>query len=163
MAVGRGRANEHGIGMSEVLLQAEAQLRSLANRYADGINRANFNDVGECWAPNGVWTVPAPFNISQSGRDTICAHLTERRKTVDIVVMTVCSVVALDAADSRIIGRTTIEEQGRRDAERGVHVLGLYDDELVKIDDRWYFAHRTLNLLAVDNSPTVWVKSPSSL
>lgn len=149
--------------MSEVLLHAEAQLRSLVNRYADGINRADFTDVGQCWAPNGVWTVPAPFNISQTGRDTITAHLTERRKTVDIVVMTVGSVVALEVTQDRILGRTTIEEQGRRNAEHGVHVLGLYDDELVKIDDRWYFAHRTLNLLAVDNSPSVWVRSPTSL
>jgi hypothetical protein len=149
--------------MSEVLLDGEIQLRSLANRYADGINRADFNDVGQCWAPHGTWSVPAPFNISQTGRDTIAAHLTERRKTVDIVVMTVCSTVAVFATDDRIVGRTTIEEQGRRDAERGVHVLGFYDDELIKIDGRWYFERRTLNLLAVDSSPTVWVKTPTAL
>jgi SnoaL-like domain len=145
--------------MSE-LMSAEAELRSLANRYADGINRADFDDVGSCWAVDGVWTVPAPFNIKQVGRQTIADHLTERRKTVDIVVMTVCSVVALEASAGRIIGRTTIEEQGRRDADRGIHVLGLYDDELVNVDGTWFFAARTLNLLAVDSSPTVYVASP---
>lgn len=149
--------------MSDVLLEAEAQLRSLANRYADGINRADFADVGACWAPTGTWRVPEPFNILQPGRDAIVSHLTERRKSVDIVVMMVGTVVALEASEDRIIGRTTIEETGRRDAERGLHVFGLYDDELVKIDGRWYFQNRTLNLLAVDNSPTVFVKTPTRL
>jgi ketosteroid isomerase-like protein len=148
--------------MSE-FLTAEAELRSLANRYADAINRADFTDLGTCWAPDGTWRVPAPFNILQAGRAAITSHLVERRKTVDIVVMTVGSVVATEVSESRIVGRTTIEEQGRRDAERGIKVLGLYDDVLTKIDGRWYFETRTLNLLAVDNSPTVYVKTPSSL
>jgi hypothetical protein len=149
--------------MSDSLLAAEVQLRSLANRYADGINRANFEDVGACWAPTGTWRVPAPFNILQPSRDAIVAHLTERRKTVDIVVMLVGTVVALEASEDRIVGRTTIEEVGRRDAERGLHVFGLYDDELVKIDGQWYFQSRTLNLLAADSSPTVYVKAPTKL
>jgi ketosteroid isomerase-like protein len=143
------------------LRAAEDELRHLANRYADGINRADFEFVAQTWAPDGVWSVPSPWNIRQEGRTAIRDHLVDRRKSVDIVVMTVCTVVAVEADERRILGRTTIEETGRRDAERGIHVLGLYDDELTNIDGRWYFARRTLNFLAVDNSPTVYTASPA--
>jgi hypothetical protein len=149
--------------MSNALIDADAQYSRLANRYADAINRADFDDLAMCWAPNGTWQVPAPFSILQSGREQIQAHLTERRQTVHIVVMTVCTVLALEATEDRIVGRVTIEETGRRDAERGIHVFGLYDDELIKIDGQWHFLNRTLNLLAVDNSPTVYTASPSEL
>jgi hypothetical protein len=61
------------------------------------------------------------------------------------------------------VGRTTIEEQGRRDDDRGIHVLALYDDVLTRVDDQWLFATRTLNLLAVDNTRTVYTRTPPSL
>jgi hypothetical protein len=149
--------------MSDSFLAADAHYRRLANRYADAINRADFQDLATCWAPTGTWQVPAPFNIHQHGRDNIRTHLAERRKTVEIVVMTICTVVALEVTQDRIVGRVTIEETGRRDAERGIHVFGLYDDELVNIDSQWYFLTRTLNLLGVDNSPTVYTKMPQTL
>ena len=149
--------------MSDCLLAADAHYRRLANRYADAINRADFHDLEKCWAPTGTWQVPAPFNIHQHGRANIRTHLAERRKTVEIVVMTVCTVVALEATQDRIVGRVTIEETGRRDDERGIHVFGLYDDELVNFDRQWYFLTRTLNLLAVDNSPTVYTTMPQTL
>jgi hypothetical protein len=149
--------------VSDELLHAEAELRSLANHYADGINRADFGDVGRCWAPDGTWRVPAPFNILRSGREEIVRRLADRRAEVDIVVMLVGTVVVTEASADRIVGRTTIEEVGRLNAERGLHVFGLYDDELVKINGQWHFQNRTLNLLAVDNSPTVYETSPSRL
>jgi ketosteroid isomerase-like protein len=145
------------------LRAAEDELRHLANRYADGINRADFDFVAQTWAPDGLWSVPSPWNIRQEGRDAIRDHLVGRRKTVAIVVMTVCTVVAVEVDEGRILGRTTIEETGRRDSERGVHVLGLYDDELVNIDGSWYFARRTLNFLAVDSSPTVYTAAPAAV
>jgi hypothetical protein len=33
----------------------------------------------------------------------------------------------------------------------------------VKINGQWHFQNRTLNLLAVDNSPTVYETSPTRL
>jgi hypothetical protein len=149
--------------MSDDLLLAEAELRSLANRYADGINRADFTDVGACWAADGTWRVPAPFNILRSGREEIVKRLADRRAEVDIVVMLVGTVTVTDYSEDRIVGRTTIEEVGRLNAERGLHVFGLYDDELVRIDGKWHFQNRTLNLLAVDNSPTLYETSPTEL
>jgi ketosteroid isomerase-like protein len=152
-----------GAVMDVGLLEAEAVLRSLANRYADGINRADFEDVGECWAADGEWRVPAPFNIVRAGRGEIVKRLAGRRAEVDIVVMLVGTVVVTEASAGRIVGRTTIEEVGRLNAERGLHVFGLYDDVLVMADGGWRFASRTLNLLAVDNSPTLYEISPSEL
>jgi ketosteroid isomerase-like protein len=152
-----------GVVMDEGLLRAEAVLRSLANRYADGINRADFEDVGRCWAQDGVWRVPAPFNIERHGRDEIVARLAGRRAEVDIVVMLVGTVTVTEVSADRILGRTTIEEVGRLNAERGLHVFGLYDDVLVRTGGEWQFASRTLNLLAVDNSPTVYEASPAEL
>jgi hypothetical protein len=139
--------------MAHMLAEAETTLRSLANRYADGINRAAFEEVGQCWSPTGVWQTAAPFNIRRSGREDIVSRLIEGRKDTLCVVMVVCAVVALEADEDRIFGRTTIEEIGSRDAQRGLHVFGLYDDELVKISGQWHFQRRTLNVLAYDPSP----------
>jgi SnoaL-like domain len=145
------------------LVEAEGVLRRLANRYADGVNRADFGDVGRCWASDGVWRVPAPFSIERRGREEIVARLAGRRAEVDIVVMLVGTVVVTEASEDRIEGRTTIEEVGRLNAERGLHVFGLYDDVLVREGGEWVFASRTLGLLAVDNSPTVYETSPAAL
>jgi hypothetical protein len=107
--------------------------------------------------------VPPPFDILRVGREEIVKRLCDRRREVDIVVMTVGTVVVVEATEDRIVGRTTIEEVGRLNSELGLHVFGLYDDELVRVDDRWMFKGRTLNLLAVDHSPTAYVKPPASL
>jgi SnoaL-like domain len=139
--------------VSDQLADADGVLRHLANRYADAINRAAFDEVAQCWAPTGEWRTTTPFNISRTGREDIVARLVEGRADTLCVVMMVGSTVALEATRDRIIGRTTIEEIGSRDAERGLHVFGMYDDELVCIDGQWHFQRRTLNVLAYDPSP----------
>jgi SnoaL-like domain len=149
-----------GTVLSTSLLDAEAIHRSLANRYADGINRASFDDVGLCWAPHGVWRVPEPFNILRSSRQEIVEHLVDRRRTVELVVMTVCSTVVIEHGDARIVARTTIEETGLRDEDRGIHVFGLYEDELAKTGGEWFFENRTLHILGADNTPYAWESHP---
>jgi hypothetical protein len=149
--------------MIDPLLEGELRLRQLADRYADSLNRDDFEAFADCWTLDGIWVTPPPFNISQRGRDNIKNHLVDRRRSVAVVVMTVGAVVAETASETRVTGRTTIEEQGSRDEARGVHVLGLYDDEIVNEDGRWFFASRRLTLLAVDNSPSEFVKEPQGL
>ena len=71
--------------------------------------------------------------------------------------MMVGTVVAVEASPGLIRGRTTIAETGRLDAEHGLDVLGLYDDELVLADGEWLFASRTLNLLAYSDAPSTYI------
>jgi ketosteroid isomerase-like protein len=143
--------------MPDVLAEAEGHIRRLANRYADAINRADFDEVVACYAPDGVWRVPVPFLADHAGRENIRKRLADRRAQVDLVVMMVGTVVAIEASPGRIRGRTTIHETGRLDAEHGLDVLGLYDDELVRIDGEWLFASRTLNLLAYSDVPSTYI------
>jgi SnoaL-like domain len=143
--------------MPDVLTEAEGHLRRLANRYADAINRAAFDEVVGCYAPDGVWRVPPPFRADHHGRDNIKKRLADRRAQVDLVVMMVGTVVAVEAAPGLIRGRTMIHETGRLDAEHGLDVLGLYDDELVQVDGEWLFASRTLNLLAYSDVPSTYI------
>jgi ketosteroid isomerase-like protein len=143
--------------MLDVLAEAEGHLRRLAHRYADAINRADFDEVVACYAPDGVWRVPPPFNANHAGRDNIRKRLADRRAQVDLVVMMVGTVVAVEASPGLIRGRTTIHETGRLDAERGLDVLGLYDDELIQNEGEWLFASRTLNLLAYSDVPSTYI------
>jgi hypothetical protein len=71
--------------------------------------------------------------------------------------MMVGTVVAVEAGHERIRGRTTIHEVERLDAEHGLDVLGLYDDELVRLGGKWLFASRTLSLLAYSDVPSAYV------
>ena len=136
---------------------AEAQMMSLANHYADAINRANFDDLVDCWAPDGIWRIPQPVEYAEFvGRDAIKERLAGRRAYVDIVVMLVGSVVAVSISDDRILGRTTIAEYGRIDAAQGLNVLGLYDDELIHLDGRWVYARRELNMLAFTDEASTY-------
>jgi hypothetical protein len=144
--------------MSDTLVAAEGQLRILANRYADAINRAEFDDLVACYAPDGVWRVPPPYAANHTGRENIKKRLADRRAEVDLVVMLVGTVFAVEAGPERILGRTTIHEKGRLDAERGLDVFGMYDDELVKVDGEWLYASRTFNLLAYSEVPLPYQK-----
>ena len=144
--------------MSDALLAAESHLRILANRYADAINRADFDDLVACYAPDGAWRVPPPYEANHVGREAIRKRLADRRAQVEIVVMLVGSVFVVDASPERILGRTTIHEKGRIDAERGLDVFGLYDDVLVPVDGEWLFESRTLNLLAHSGVPSTYEK-----
>jgi ketosteroid isomerase-like protein len=143
--------------MLDVLAEAEGHLRRLAHRYADAINRADFDEVVACYAPDGVWRVPPPFSANHTGRDNIRKRLADRRAQVDLVVMMVGTVVAVEAGPGLIRGRTTIHETGRLDTERGLDVLGLYDDELIQNGGGWLFASRTLNLLAYSDVPSSYI------
>lgn len=143
--------------MPDALVEAEGHLRRLANRYADAINRAAFDEVVACYAPDGVWRVPPPFRADHVGRENIRKRLADRRAQVDLVVMMVGTVVAVEAGPGLIRGRTTIAETGRLDAEHGLDVLGLYDDELALVDGEWLFASRTLNLLAYSDVPSTYI------
>ena len=143
--------------MHDLLAAAEGHIRRLANRYADAINRAAFDEVVACYAPDGVWRVPAPFRADHAGRENIKQRLADRRAEVDLVVMMVGTVVAVEASAGLIRGRTTIHETGRLDVEHELDVLGLYDDELVQIDGEWLFASRTLNLLAYSDVPSTYI------
>ena len=141
--------------MTADLAKAEHEFRRLADRYADAINRADFTDLAACWAIQGVWTVASPFSYNEVGRDDIVALVAKRRTTTEFVVMSVGAQVLTSATATRLRGRTTIEEQGRRRDGSAIHVLGCYEDEL-ELDDggAWVFARRTLTVLASDTAPT---------
>jgi hypothetical protein len=95
-----------------------------------------------------VWRIPDPTEFhTYAGRDVIKERLAGRRRQVDIVVMTVAAVVAVEASSDRIIGRTTIEEKGRISAQQGLDVLGVYDDDLVRVGGHWLYARRVLSVL----------------
>jgi ketosteroid isomerase-like protein len=148
--------------MSDTLVAAEDHLRILANRYADAINRADFDDLVACYTPDGIWRVPPPYPADHVGRENIKARLAGRRAQVEIVVMLVGTVVAVEASADRIRGRATIHEKGKLDAERGLDVFGLYDDDVVKVDGQWLYASRTLNLLAYSEASSPYIKGPAA-
>ena len=151
-----------GNHVSDALVAAEGHLRILANRYADAINRADFDDLVACYAPDGVWRVPPPYSANHVGREAIKKRLADRRAQVDLVMMLVGTVFVVEAMPDRILGRTTIHEKGRLDAEHGLDVFGMYDDELVEVDGEWLFASRTFNILAHTELASTYVKGPAA-
>lgn len=134
-------------------LTAHSTLTILAHRFGDAAARRAFGDLAGCFAPDGRWIVEAPLNLRAEGPDAISSLVSKLFKGLQVVVPTVGAVVVTSATPDRVTGRTTIAEIGQGADGSGFMALGTYQDEIVRIDDRWYFQERHMRLSAMGPGP----------
>jgi ketosteroid isomerase-like protein len=150
------RNNLKGLAMSLSLVEGEAQLTHLVNRFADAVNRGDFEELEQCWAADGVWTVTGLYpegTAREIGGKNMAQFLQGRRGNLLVMVQAIASIVATEVSDDKVVGRSTLIESGRRKDGAGIYILGRYYDEIVRVGDEWLFKARSFEALAFDWSP----------
>lgn len=123
-------------------LEAREQIRDAIARYAHCVDGGRFDDLVELFVPDGVLEVEG--EPPHRGREAIRNFVAGTGR--DLAVATGAPRI------HHHVGSIVIALEGEQRArarcyflavtDRGVDHWGRYQDELVRSDDRWRFAHR---------------------
>jgi ketosteroid isomerase-like protein len=117
-------------------------INHLAVAYAEAVCRGEIEEAGEVYADDGV--LSSPTTEDAVGREEIAALIRKTVAPFDFIFQTVQpGLVHVDG--DQATARFPITEWGRRTSDgMGVQFLGFYDDDLVRTQEGWRFAHRRL-------------------
>jgi ketosteroid isomerase-like protein len=120
-------------------------IQRLVNRYADAVVHRSAEQWASCWADDAVWDLGRGRLVE--GKDAIMKLWLGAMTGFAAVVQTVHSGDAWCAASSEeAVGRWAISERFRRaDGQSGL-LLAHYDDMYRKVEGRWLFARRFLQV-----------------
>lgn len=120
-------------------------IQRLVNRYADAVVHRSAPQWGSCWADDAVWDLGRGRLVE--GKDAISKLWFGAMTGFVAVVQTVHSGDAwCGASPDEAVGRWAISERFRRtDGQSGI-LLAHYDDTYRKVEGRWLFARRFLQV-----------------
>ncbi len=128
-----------------------AAITDLVVRFSDAVTRGDLDALEALWVREGVWEESAPIDLTIVGAEAIRAHVASM-DTVDLFVQMVYgAVVTLHGAD-RATSRTTLQSFARVQ-NVAFKNLGIYYDDLVKVEGQWKFARRRLQNIYVETEP----------
>jgi hypothetical protein len=131
---------------------AKLAIQELIHRYADGVNRADWDQVRAVFAPHAVWESPVLQLHFESGPE-FCDFLAGSDDGVELLVQTCHNTIVRLASPTKATATTTIHEisrginqadgaLGAKGAEIAFEDYGIYHDEVELIDGEWLFVHR---------------------
>ena len=117
-------------------------------RFADCANRHDWDSMALLFDENAIWeTAAGGLGFRHEGRPAIQRFLLDNPNGVDVLAyaasMPVIELTALDRARSRLHITELLRLRATGETKR---IFGTYEDELVKRDGRWYFAHRRFTM-----------------
>jgi hypothetical protein len=117
-------------------------IQHLAAGYADAISRGNIEEAVWGYAPDGV--LSSPTTEDAVGPQAIAAVLRTTTSDLEFVFQTVhLGLVRVDGDRAR--ARFPITEWARRRSDgRPMQFLGIYEDDVVRLDVGWRFSRRML-------------------
>ena len=113
------------------------ELRMVAERYVDAVNRFDPDAWGETWAPDGEWTT----SEVRKGRENMVEVWTNIMESIDMVFMKVYSGVIDDVSGDTASGRWYLGEFLHRGGGTSENCI-CYDDTYRRIDGQWYIQTR---------------------
>ena len=113
------------------------ELRMVAERYVDAVNRFDPEAWGETWAPDGEWTT----SEVRKGRENMVEVWTNIMESIDMVFMKVYSGVIDDVSGDTASGRWYLGEFLHREGGTSENCI-CYDDTYRRIDGQWYIQTR---------------------
>lgn len=128
---------------------ARQGVRDLIDTYCDAINRGDWDRYQETFAPDAVWEAPA-LDMHLEGAAAIRTAVSDLTSSADVYLQTAAAVVVTLVDDGRATASCTVREQIRTGGDAGMLMLGVYDDEVVRIDGAWKFARRSFNLVYME-------------
>jgi uncharacterized protein (TIGR02246 family) len=121
----------------------ELAINDLVADFADAASRLDAGAVTALFAPDGIWEVPN-WGTNQ-GHKNIRSFVDELFSHWDGLFHAAhTSRVWLDG--DRASGRWQISEFGTRDGQE-LRVAGVYEDEYIRVDEKWLFARRRFNIV----------------
>ena len=138
-------------------LEDEAAIRDLAARFADAGTRNDTNILRSLFTPDAVFTIGEPASVTCHGVDEIVALIHKLEDNKDFFVQFVHSgLVQIDGreASARWLLREVAMGAGESGAAKSYYNnFGFFNDELEKIDERWFFRKRTYSYMYLDTDP----------
>ena len=125
-------------------------IRALQATYADVVTRMAFAELADLFVPDIRLVMELPRHHKEIvGPQAFGDYVAARIAHLEFFQFVVTNAVA-DVAGDTASGRTWFYEL-HQDAghHRLVHLYGLYRDEFVRVDGRWWFAHRRFAPLAM--------------
>lgn len=120
-------------------------IQRLVNRYADAVVHRSAPQWGSCWADDAVWDLGGGRLVE--GKDAISKLWFGAMTGFAAVVQTVHNGDAwCGASPDEAVGRWAISERFRRTDGRSGILLAHYDDTYRKVEGRWLFARRFLQV-----------------
>ena len=117
-------------------------IQHLAAGYAEAISRGEVEEAVQGYAPNGV--LASPTTEDAVGRDAIAAVLRATTSGLEFVFQTV-HLGLVHVGGDRARARFPITEWARRRSDgRPIQFLGVYEDDLIRLDVGWRFSRRLL-------------------
>jgi SnoaL-like domain len=127
-------------------------VQELIHRYADGVNRADWNQVRGVFAPQAVWEAPA-FGLHFGTAEEFCDFLAQTQTSSQLLVQTTHATVVRLTSPDAATATTTIHEislgtnlvdgaLGDAGDEINMEDYGIYYDAAERIGGEWLFVHR---------------------
>ncbi len=130
-------------------LVEESLIQKQVARFADAVNRRDYDEFRSLWVEEGIWELKPPMNINVSGKDKIMETFTHLLDNWEFFVQMVHSGV-IDIQGDRAEARWCMNEIGRNYEGKGFQNFGMYQDKLIKQDNQWLFVQRTYHFAYVD-------------
>jgi ketosteroid isomerase-like protein len=117
-------------------------IQHLAAGYAEAMSRGAIDEAVQVYAPNGV--LASPTTEDAVGPEAIADVLRTTTADLELVFQTVhLGLVHVDGDRAR--ARFPITEWARRRSDgRPIQFLGIYEDDVVRLDVGWRFRRREL-------------------
>lgn len=117
-------------------------IQHLAVGYAEAISRGEVDEAVQVYAPDGI--LASPTTEDAVGPEAIADVLRRTTGDLEFVFQTVhLGLVHVD--DDRARARFPITEWARRRSDgRPLQFLGIYEDDVVRLDVGWRFSRRQL-------------------
>lgn len=128
----------------------ELEIRSVIERYTDALNTQNWAALAPLFASQAVWeTSGGPIELRFEGRDAVLGALQGMLTSLDFLVQSLGSVV-IELNGDQARARVSLQELGRDKDGRGMLNVGVYFDDLAKIEGRWQFVKRSFRFRYAD-------------
>ncbi len=132
--------------MSELLEDDKSAIRSLLERYCDGVNQRDADIWGSTWADNAVWELPHLGMDGIQGRTAIVSAWKDAMDLFPFVnMMAMPGEILVESDRARM--RSYTDEVAISEDGTELRPRGQYDDECIKVAGEWKFSRRTFKVL----------------
>ena len=122
--------------------QDELAIRDLAARYADAVNRRDAQGMAAGFAPDGIIEKPG-FGDPVQGIDRILKRYKRLQRERDFLAQMIHSGVVEIEEHSATARWWFSEIKNVHDTDQWLYMIGVYQDQLIRLDAGWRFARRS--------------------